>query len=157
MRHRTTPCTHHQAARAQVARPTALRAFGAVLIAAAFATPAFAATPAEIEADYAAQARQAVPGFSGFSAARGEQLYRSTHGNDWSCASCHGATPTDNGKHAKTGKSISPLAPAADAQRFSDKARVEKWFRRNCNDVMGRECTPLEKGDVIAFLMRFGK
>ena len=157
MRYRATPRTHHRTARAQAARSTALRAFGAVLFAAAFTSPAIAATPAEIQADYAAQARQAAPGFSGFSAARGEQLYRSTHGNDWSCASCHGAAPTDNGKHAKTGKAISPLAPAADAQRFSDKARVEKWFRRNCNDVMGRECTPLEKGDVIAFLMRFGK
>lgn len=157
MRYRTTPIAHHPAARAQAARSTALMAVGAVLFAAAFTSPTFAATPTEIQGEYAAQARQAAPGFSGFSAARGEQLYRSTHGNDWSCASCHGATPTDNGKHAKTGKAISPLSPAADAQRFSDKARVEKWFRRNCNDVMGRECTPLEKGDVIAFLMRFGK
>ncbi len=117
----------------------------------------FAATPAEIQAGYEALARQSTSGFSGFSAARGEQFYRATHGNDWSCASCHGATPSVEGKHAKTGKTISPLAPSADAQRFSEAAKVEKWFRRNCNDVAGRVCTPLEKGDVMAFLLRFGK
>ncbi len=128
------------------------------LIAALVAAPlaALAATPAEIQAGYESLARQS-SGFSGFSAARGEQFFRATHGNEWSCATCHSAVPTSAGKHVKTGKAISPLAPSADTQRFTDSAKVEKWFRRNCNDVAGRECTPLEKGDVIAFLMRFGK
>lgn len=61
--------------------------------------------------------------------------------------------PLGVGKHASTGKSIGALAPAANAQRFTDPAKVEKWFRRNCNDVLGRECTPAEKADVLAWLM----
>jgi hypothetical protein len=117
---------------------------------------ALAATPVEVQAGYAAQAKKAEPGFAGFSAARGEQLFTASHGAEWSCSSCHGKPPTATGKHAKTGKAIAPLAPSADAQRFSDPGKVEKWFRRNCNDVMGRECTATEKGDVIAYLLRFG-
>ena len=34
-----------------------------------------------------------------------------------------------------------------------DRCRVEKWFRRNCNDVVGRECTAAEKADVLAWLL----
>ena len=45
-----------------------------------------------------------------------------------------------------------PLAPAAHARRFSDAAKAEKWFRRNCNDVLGRECSAAEKADVLAWL-----
>ena len=54
--------------------------------------------------------------------------------------------------HAATGKTIQPLAPAANAQRFTDTAKVEKWFRRNCNDVVGRECSAQEKADILAWL-----
>jgi hypothetical protein len=61
--------------------------------------------------------------------------------------------PTDTGKHASTGKPITPLAPAFNALRFVDEAKTEKWFRRNCNDVVGRECTATEKADVLAWLM----
>ena len=115
-----------------------------------------AASPNEIQAGYA-KAAQADGGSGGFSAARGERLFTARHGREWSCTSCHGATPTAAGKHAATGKSIEPLAPSKNAERFSDPARVEKWFRRNCNDVLGHECTALEKGDVMAFLLAFGK
>jgi hypothetical protein len=34
-------------------------------------------------------------------------------------------------------------------------AKVDKWFRRNCNDVLKRECTPVEKADVLAWLLQF--
>jgi hypothetical protein len=61
--------------------------------------------------------------------------------------------PTQAGKHASTGKPIGALAPAFNPERFTDPAKVEKWFRRNCNDVMARECTPAEKADVLAWLM----
>ena len=71
----------------------------------------------------------------------------------WSCASCHTQNPLAAGKHASTGKRIAPLAPAANAERFSDARAVDKWFRRNCNDVLGRECTAKEKGDVLQYLM----
>jgi hypothetical protein len=86
-------------------------------------------------------------------AERGAALFNRVHGRDWSCASCHGATPTAAGKHAATGKPIGALAPAANAERFTDAGKVEKWFRRNCNDVLGRECKPGEKADVLAWLM----
>ena len=114
---------------------------------------ASAATPAEIQKNLESAARASTPGFSGFSAARGQQFFSSTHGNDWSCASCHTTSPVATGKHAKTGKEIAPLAPAANPQRFTDAAKVEKWFKRNCNDVLGRACTAQEQGDVLAYLM----
>jgi cytochrome c peroxidase len=80
--------------------------------------------------------------------AQGQQFFNAKHGREWSCASCHNAQPTGEGKHANTGKSISALAPAFNPERFS-----EKWFRRNCNDVLARECTAAEKADVLAWLM----
>ncbi|MFO1413659.1 MAG: DUF1924 domain-containing protein [Burkholderiales bacterium] len=130
----------------------------AVLVAALVVAAAAAAdTPASIADGYAAAAKREVPGFSGFSAQRGAQFFRSTHGNDWSCASCHTADPAKPGRHARTGVDLQPLAPAAKADRFTDLAKVEKWFRRNCNDVVGRECTVQEKGDVLAFLMQAGR
>ncbi len=84
---------------------------------------------------------------------RGQQFFTSKHGKDWSCASCHTERPTVEGKHASTGKVIRPMAPAANADRFTDVAKIEKWFRRNCNDVLGRECSAAEKADVIAWLL----
>ncbi|MCA0215687.1 MAG: DUF1924 domain-containing protein [Proteobacteria bacterium] len=117
------------------------------LLALAAVMPAHAATPADLLAGYAAQAgKPAAP-------ARGQQLFTTTQGREWSCASCHAAVPSQAGKHASTGKTIGALAPAFNPERFTDPAKVEKWFRRNCNDVMARECTPAEKADVLAWLM----
>ena len=119
----------------------------------AAALPALAATPAEIQKGFEAAARSAAPGFAGFSAQRGEQFFKARHGNDWSCATCHTENPQAQGRHATTGKSIAPLAPGANAQRFTDAASVDKWFRRNCNDVAGRPCSAQEKGDLLQYLM----
>ena len=83
---------------------------------------------------------------------RGQKFFNATAANDLSCASCHGASPAQSGKHASTGKTIAPLAPLVNPDRFSDLAKVEKWFRRNCKDVLSRECTPLEKADVVAYV-----
>ncbi len=129
-----------------------LRGLRAALMAAAacalFSAAAGAATtPAELLAGYARQAGTAAQ------AARGQQFFSSRQGREWSCASCHGARPVSAGQHASTGKTIEPLAPAANAQRFADAAKTEKWFRRNCNDVLGRECSAGEKADVLAWLM----
>jgi mono/diheme cytochrome c family protein len=118
--------------------------------------PAFAETPGEIHASLRLEA-SATPAFQGFSAARGEQLFNNKHGNDWSCASCHTENPAVTGKHAKTGKAIEPLAPSANAQRFTNPKKVDKWFKRNCNDVLGRVCTAQEKGDVLAYLLTVKK
>ena len=109
--------------------------------------------PADFEALFAAEARRADSGFTGVSAQRGERFFREPHGGDWSCATCHGRTPIGAGEHTVTGKRIEPLAPAANPARFTRPAAVEKWFRRNCNDVVGRACTAQEKGDVLAWLM----
>ena len=83
---------------------------------------------------------------------RGQSFFNSQHGSEWSCGSCHGTPPTGSGKHASTGKSIDPLAPAFNPRAFTDAARVEKWFRRNCKDVLSRECSAAEKADVLAYL-----
>jgi len=117
-----------------------------VLLTAAFAQASPAATPADLQAAYSALAATTA------SADRGQQLFTSRHGREWSCSSCHGAVPTQAGRHAATGKPIAPLAPAIDAGRFIDAAKAEKWFRRNCNDVLGRECSAAEKADVISWL-----
>lgn len=99
------------------------------------------------------QARQESPAFGGFSAQRGRAFFDGTHGQDWSCSSCHTRNPLEAGRHAATGRSIAALAPAANPKRLSDPAKVEKWFRRNCKDVLRRECTATEKGDVISYLL----
>jgi mono/diheme cytochrome c family protein len=128
--------------------PTLARRLAATLWATAGVLPAaHAVTPAEQLAAYSAQAgAAAVP-------ARGQQLFTTRHGKEWSCASCHGAAPTQSGRHAATGKPIGALAPAVNGARFTDPARTEKWFRRNCNDVVGRECSAAEKADVLSWLM----
>jgi mono/diheme cytochrome c family protein len=111
-----------------------------------FAAATQAATPADLQAAYSAlAAASADPD-------RGRQLFTSRHGGEWSCSSCHGDVPTQAGRHASTGKPIAPLAPAFNRERFADAAKTEKWFRRNCNDVMHRECSPAEKADVIGWL-----
>ncbi|MDD2713577.1 MAG: DUF1924 domain-containing protein [Simplicispira sp.] len=89
------------------------------------------------------------------SAERGRAFFNRTHGGEWSCASCHGNPPTGSTRHASTGKSIGPLAPAFNPTRFTDTAKADKWFRRNCNDVLKRECTASEKADVLAWLLQF--
>ena len=127
-------------------QPRLIRCIAAVLFAGAISTAAHAATPAELQTAYTALSNTtAAP-------ARGQQLFTSRHGREWSCSSCHGTVPTQPGKHASTGKPIAAMAPAINPQRFADAAKTEKWFRRNCNDVMGRECTAAEKADVIAWL-----
>ena len=86
-------------------------------------------------------------------AERGRLFVTRAHGGEWSCASCHGNPPTGEGRHAATAKTIAPLAPAANPRAFTDGARTDKWFRRNCKDVLSRECSPQEKADVLAYLV----
>jgi hypothetical protein len=116
-------------------------------VAASIGGIAGATTPGELLSGYSALA--AAPP----EPMRGRQLFVARHAGDWSCASCHGATPSGAGRHASTGRSIGPLAPAFNPQRFTDPVKVEKWFRRNCNDVMGRECSAAEKADVLSWLL----
>ncbi len=124
---------------------------------AGFAMPAaYAETPNEVLSSIQQDAA-ATPGFQGFSGARGEKFFREKHGNEWSCSSCHTDNPAAQGKHAKTGKAIQALAPAANAERFTNMKKVDKWFKRNCTDVLGRSCTAQEKGDVLTYLLTVKK
>ena len=111
-----------------------------------FSGISLSATPSELLSSYESQSGKA-------SSVRGEQFFNAKHGKEWSCASCHENPPNHDTKHVVTGKVIKPLSPKANPERFTDPAKVEKWFKRNCNDVLGRECTTQEKADVLAWLV----
>lgn len=111
-----------------------------------FIGAATSATPQELLKGYEAQSGKALP-------VRGEQFFNVKHGKEWSCASCHENPPNHDTKHIVTGKVIKPLSPNANPERFNNQAKVEKWFKRNCNDVLGRECTAQEKADLLSWLM----
>lgn len=108
-----------------------------------------------ILATYATAAKQLDPSFTGFSVERGSQLWNSTHteGNidTPSCTTCHTKDATAQGM-TRALKPIAPMAVSRTPDRFTDPEKVEKWFLRNCKTVLGRECTPTEKGDVISYL-----
>lgn len=115
------------------------------------------AASSDVLQGYTVQAKQADPQFQAFSAARGEQFYHAKRahvsGKTMSCAACHTDNPKVAGKNEKTGKEILPMAPVANQERLTDPAKVEKWFKRNCQDVLERACSVQEKGDFLAYLM----
>ena len=117
-----------------------------ILVAAALAGPR-----EDLLAQYAAAAKT-----TGFSAARGQVLHTQNFSGGKpdtpSCTTCHGKDTRGAGR-APTGKAIEPVAVSVTPTRYTDPAKVEKWFKRNCIEVMGRECTPQEKGDWLAFVM----
>lgn len=92
---------------------------------------------------------------AGPSAERGKLLFTQPQGGEWSCASCHGNPPTAPARHASTGKTIAALAPGFNPERFTNTAKVDKWFDRNCKDVFKRECTASEKADILTWLVQF--
>ena len=113
-----------------------------------------AETPQQIRQIYAAEASAQQAGFTP-AAKRGEALFRQRFSNNDkmpTCTSCHTDSPLNAGQHAITGKSVKPLAVAANAERFSDSAKVEKWFGRNCKEVVGRACKPAEKADFVTYM-----
>ena len=116
------------------------------------AVPASADTPESLMRGYAEQARTTSASYAGPSPAAGRRLFHQQP-RDWSCATCHTNQPVATGRHAITGKTIAPLSPVANRERFRDAAKVEKWFKRNCTDTLGRLCTSAEKADLISFLL----
>ena len=128
---------------------------------------------------YAEQARATDPAFDGFSAERGRAFYLSKHVIKGvglvGCASCHRKDPREQIKahrvdilcrachvindeeHPKPKEAklryIEPFAPYAHPERFTDSAHVEEFFKLNCTMVLKRECTALEKGDLITWLL----
>jgi cytochrome c peroxidase len=128
-----------------------------LIVSALLAAPALsAATPQQLLQEYTRQARAEVKEYTAPSVATGRQLF-TARPRDWSCSTCHSADPAARGRHVVTGKAIAPLAPAANDARFRDVSRADKWFRRNCNDTLGRPCTAAEKADLLAYLLATGK
>ncbi len=120
-----------------------------------FSAPAFADTPDGILDHYRKAAQTEDAKFQNFSAERGKAFYFSEHkdtGEVMSCASCHSDNAKGIGK-TRAGKEIKPIAPAANAKRFTELKKVEKWFKRNCKDVLARPCTSQEKGDFLTYLL----
>ena len=95
-------------------------------------------------------------GFTGFSAERGRSLFLSKVGggdkDTPSCTTCHTESPSNAGR-TRAGKAIDPMALSKTPDRYSDLEKVEKWFGRNCDSVLGRACTPTEKGDFLTFMI----
>jgi len=89
--------------------------------------------------------------------AAGERLWTTEYpdartGKKRSCVTCHTKDLRKNGKHARTGKRIEPMAPSVNPERLTDRKKVEKWFHRNCKWTLGRTCTAQEKADVLKYL-----
>lgn len=105
---------------------------------------------------YLAEARKADSSLKAFSAEEGRKLFTSKRAHsekkeERSCATCHTQDPSRPGQTA-VGKPIEPMAASVNKERFTDPAKVEKWFKRNCQWVLERECTPKEKGDFITYM-----
>ncbi|OGS97911.1 MAG: hypothetical protein A3F73_05225 [Gallionellales bacterium RIFCSPLOWO2_12_FULL_59_22] len=115
----------------------------------AFAAPVSAGPREDLLAQYASATQS-----SGFSAVRGQALHTRNFAGGKAdtpaCISCHGKDTRSPGR-TPAGKPIAPLAVSVTPTRYTDPAKVEKWFKRNCIEVLGRECTPQEKGDWLAY------
>jgi hypothetical protein len=149
-----------------------------LLLFVAFAQISWATEPEDFLKAYAESARQLDPAFEGFSAERGRSFYFREHtlddGSVLSCASCHHADPRKGtsahieqipcrachvtlhkGAEGRSSvkRVIGPMAPLVNPNRFTNEWQVEFWFDWNCELLLKRECTPLEKGDFITWLM----
>lgn len=89
---------------------------------------------------------------------RGQSLWQQSVSNKTqtrSCTSCHGDNLKVEGKHKATGKVIKAMAPAINPKRLTDRANIEKWFKRNCKWTWGRECTAQEKSDLLIYIDQY--
>lgn len=117
----------------------------------------------------AATMAAAAPAQAAGDAAAGKAFYEKVYsGNNYAqsagvnavgCVSCHQTNPKQNTRHIKTGNESGPMAtsagwrdPDTNQPRYADSQKTEKWFKRNCNGVLGRECTAQEKDDFIAYM-----
>lgn len=112
----------------------------------------FAASAAEqLMAKWQADAEQP------FSVERGKlawsQEHKTAKGESRSCTNCHHTDLTKPGEHIKTKKTIEPMAPSVNPERFTDTKKINKWLLRNCKWTLGRKCTAQEKGDFLAYLL----
>lgn len=106
--------------------------------------------------EFEVQAKVFDPKFIKFNITAGEKIFRTerihSKGDKISCMTCHTPDPKKSGL-TRANKVIEPIAPVVNPERFTDMIKVNKWFKRNCNDVLERECTIQEKGDFIAYMM----
>ncbi len=158
------------------------RAWVAILAFAALACLPFeadAGTPEELLARYEGEARTEAPASHGFSAEEGRMFYFQKYPvpilGEVGCVSCHLQDPRrsvmrhrtkipcrachviDDAEHADPvnakKREIDAFAPVANPQRFTDPEMVESWFRVNCNYVIKRPCTAVEKGNLLAWIL----
>lgn len=96
------------------------------------------------------------PSHKSFSAEEGKKLFilerTKSNGDKVGCTTCHTSDPKATGK-TRANKNIEPLAPVANSKRFTEVAQVEKWFQRNCKDVLERPCTNDEKGNFVKYML----
>jgi len=74
-------------------------------------------------------------------------------GKDLSCSACHTDDPTKAGKHVETKKAIDPMAISANPDRFSDVKKVEKNFAKHCKELYKKDCSALDKGNFLTYLL----
>lgn len=124
-------------------------------LALAFASASMAGPREDLLAQYASAAKAADQAFKSFLAERGKTFHTQTFMGGKpatpSCTSCHGTDPRAAGRNP-TGKVIEAVAVSVTPARYTDPAKVEKWFKRNCTEVLGRECSATEKGDWLSFV-----
>lgn len=125
-----------------------------VLLPVSEAEAAPAETPQQLLRAYEAEAKKDA-GFQGADAKRGKDLFTREVGRDAdakACTSCHTSDPRKPGK-TPVGKTIAPLAPSANPDGFTSRKKADKWFDRNCKQVLGRTCTAAEKSDLLRYLL----
>ncbi len=114
-----------------------------------------AATPPQpLLGQYRKEARGEAPGFQE-DPARGRALYFAEHvqkGERLSCATCHTQDARAQGR-SPVGKRIDALAPSANPERFTERKKADRWFDRNCKQVLGRTCSAAEKADLLSYLL----
>ncbi|DAB38251.1 MAG: hypothetical protein A2023_01725 [Sulfuricurvum sp. GWF2_44_89] len=125
-----------------------------------FSTSLMAASPEVVQYmnELSKTAKVENSSFDGFDAARGKEIFTSTHtgkqGKPMACTSCHSTNLSSSGKNTLTGKVIDPLSPRANPQRLTSAKEVKKWLKRNFMDVYAREGSAQEKGDVLTYIMK---
>ena len=129
-------------------KPSDRRLISIIVFARAFASVAAGESPNSLLDFYASQAKTSDPGFTGFSAERGEHLFRTKFStgkpNTPSCTTCHTPDPRKTGQ-TRAGKDIEPMAGSVNPKRYSNQEKTEKWFGRNCNNVLSRGCTATKR------------
>jgi hypothetical protein len=96
--------------------------------ASALAPAASSESPRSLLHFYDSQAKASDPGFSAFSAERGEHLFRTKFSSGKpdtpSCTACHTTDPKKTGQ-TRAGKDIEPMAASANPKRYTDQAKAE--------------------------------